>query len=72
MVIHDVNLPDMTGVEIIKLIKKIKEDQKIIVISGYYEEPINYPNVLIVQKPFETDQLLNSIHGVLDHTKTNP
>ena len=58
-VIVDMNLPDINGFDVIKQIRSIKPNQKIIVISGYFEEHINIPNIPILQKPFEIDQLIN-------------
>lgn len=65
LVIVDMNLPDIHGFDIIKNIRIIKPDQKIVVISGYFEENINIPDIPIIQKPFEIDQFISVIINLL-------
>ncbi len=60
LVILDINMPEILGTELIKMIREINEDQNIIVISGYseYDIPVN---IDFLQKPFEFDELVKLI-----------
>jgi two-component system, cell cycle sensor histidine kinase and response regulator CckA len=67
LVITDVLMPLMEGGELIKQLKEIKPDIKIIIISGYSDEKITKDMVdVFIRKPFESIELLSAIRRLLD------
>ncbi|MFZ6016060.1 MAG: hybrid sensor histidine kinase/response regulator [Nitrospirota bacterium] len=67
LVITDIVMPLVEGKELIKNLKRIKPDIKIIVVSGYSDEII--PKDMIdafLRKPFEGSQLLSAVRRLLD------
>ena len=70
LVLLDLKLPDMTGVEVLKRIKGINEDIAVIIITGYGGEQVAVDLIKAgaldyVSKPFEFDALLTSITNTL-------
>jgi signal transduction histidine kinase len=70
LVLLDLNLPDISGVEVLKRIKEINEDIAIIVITGYGGEQIAVDMMKAgaldyLSKPFEFETLLTSIKNTL-------
>lgn len=67
LVITDIMMPLMEGNEMIKNLKKIKPDIKIIGVSGYSNEA-NRDNLLdaFLKKPFERIELLSTVRRLLD------
>ncbi len=66
LVISDFRLPDGNGLELLKEIKKLKIDQKVIIITGYSDirmavEVIKYGALDYVTKPLYPEELLNLI-----------
>lgn len=60
VVILDVNLPDLNGIEIYKRIRSINKEQEIIFITGYSQDKIPdlvSSTVTWLQKPFKFDDL---------------
>ncbi|MBE0427158.1 MAG: PAS domain S-box protein [Nitrospirae bacterium] len=67
LVITDVLMPLMEGGELIKQLKEIKPDIKIIIISGYSDEKITKDMVdVFIRKPFESIELLSAVRRLLD------
>jgi YesN/AraC family two-component response regulator len=69
MVISDVKMPKMNGVELAKEIKDIKQHQEIIITSAYNdsENLLNFINLNIsnfILKPINTQNLINTIYNV--------
>ena len=69
LVITDIQMPQMNGVEMIKKIKEIDPQQQIIVLSAhtdkeYLLELINTGISYFVTKPFEYDTFLKTLHSV--------
>lgn len=63
--ILDMNLPDINGSDIIKAFRSIKEDQKVMIISGYFENKMDFSDIPILHKPFEKNQFLNLVLSLL-------
>jgi PAS domain S-box-containing protein len=68
LVITDVIMPLMEGSDLIKYLKRINPDLKIIVVSGYSDESISKDASIDVflRKPFESMELLTSVRRLLD------
>jgi CheY-like chemotaxis protein len=68
LVITDIVMPLMEGNELIKILREIKPDIKIVVISGYSDETINKDSGIdaFLKKPFEGNELLSTIRRILD------
>jgi signal transduction histidine kinase len=70
LVLLDLNLPDITGVEVLKRIKKINENIAIIIVTGYGGEQVAVDLIKAgaldyISKPFELEALLTSIKNSL-------
>jgi PAS domain S-box-containing protein len=71
LVITDLVMPLMGGQDLVKELRNIKRDIKIIVISGYSDEKIKDKKMvdLFIGKPFEANQLLRAVRQLLDTGK---
>lgn len=71
LVITDLVMPLMGGQDLIKELRNIKRDIKIIVISGYSDEKIQNKKMvdLFIGKPFEANHLLRAVRQLLDTGK---
>jgi len=70
VVILDIKLPDMLGIEVAKKIKMKKEDVNLIVITGYPNltdsiKTIDYGISDILLKPIDPDELLRTIEETI-------
>ena len=64
-------LPKLGGEDVVKGIKKINKDARIIVASGYFERELKSGLVKsgvkdFVQKPYLPDEILQKVREVLD------
>jgi signal transduction histidine kinase len=69
LVILDVNLPDLNGIEIYNTLKLVNPSQSFLFITGYSEAeiPDKYlPNIQFLQKPFSFSVLNQKINRFLD------
>lgn len=68
LVITDIMMPLMEGNDLIRHLKDIKPDIKIIAVSGYSDEIIKQDRMIDVflKKPFESIELLSSVRRLLD------
>ncbi len=68
LVITDIMMPLMEGDELIRRLKEIKPDIKIIVVSGYGNERITIRKMIdaVVKKPFERLELLSVVRQLID------
>jgi PAS domain S-box-containing protein len=68
LVITDIMMPLMEGDELIRRLKEIKPDIKIIVVSGYSNERITIRKMVdaVVKKPFERLELLSIVRQLID------
>lgn len=70
LLLTDVIMPDMSGVELSKRLKVVRPDLKVVFISGYGGEKLTRqlsatPNAVLIEKPFSRHALLTKIHVVL-------
>jgi CheY-like chemotaxis protein len=70
LVITDIMMPLMDGAELIKNLRKVKPDIKIIAISGYTDTNIIDNKEIIVdgfvKKPFEKIEMLSTVRRLID------
>jgi two-component system, cell cycle sensor histidine kinase and response regulator CckA len=69
LIITDIMMPLMEGDELIKSIKQIKPDVKIIAVSGYSDTVVNQREWMIdafIKKPFEKIEMLSTVRRLLD------
>jgi CheY-like chemotaxis protein len=71
MVITDLIMPEMNGVELAKKIKSLDNSTRIIFISGYSDDHLSNtdiidPQINFLQKPFSASDLLRKIRAVLE------
>jgi DNA-binding NtrC family response regulator len=80
LVMLDVNLPSMSGLEVLKQIKKVKNNLPVIVISGFVStenaiEAMREGAFEYLTKPFEISKLVDSVNkacGYSSHIKDTP
>jgi CheY-like chemotaxis protein len=74
LIITDIIMPDMDGIEIIIELKKNHKDTKIIAISGggyyYADDYLETARALgantVIEKPFENEELTNTVNNLLN------
>ena len=69
LIITDILMPLMEGNELIKTIKEIKPEVKIIAVSGYTDTAVNQKDWMIdafIKKPFEKIEMLSTVRRLLD------
>jgi len=72
LMITDVIMPKMNGIELVEAIKKIHGKVKVLYISGYADdhlaqEDVSDKNVNFLQKPFTSKKFLLKIRDILDN-----
>ncbi len=70
LVILDMVMPVMDGREAFQLIRKIKPNQKVLIISGYakrenLDEILKYKTSSFLSKPFQIEEILETIQSIL-------
>jgi len=76
LVITDIMMPDLTGLEMAKELKKINSDVKIIILSAYSDidkllDAIDIGVIKYFIKPFDLDEVLDYIIYISDKLKSN-
>ncbi len=76
VVITDLIMPDMDGLEMTEEIKKVKDDQIIVVVSASDDiekvtKTVSLNVTSFVHKPIETKKLIDSISNVVEKIKKN-
>lgn len=66
MILSDVVMPEMGGVELKIVVQNIKKDMKFLLISAYTNRI--EPGVAFLQKPFQTEELVTMVRSILDDT----
>ncbi|MBT3273946.1 MAG: response regulator [Spirochaetales bacterium] len=73
MLVSDVVMPGMNGVELAEELKRTQPDLRVLFISGYAHDTIgsltsNENGVNFIQKPFAPDALTAKVRGILDES----
>ncbi len=66
IVLTDINLPDINGFDLINLIKSIRWNQKVILMTGFTEVNAEDIDLPIVQKPFNIPKLLKLLSSLFE------
>jgi PAS domain S-box-containing protein len=71
LIISDLVMPQMNGQELVKRLKSLQPQMKVMFISGYSEEMFSErhtldPDILFLQKPFTPLEMLRKVREVLD------
>lgn len=71
MVISDVRMPDLSGVELVSAMLQHKVQVPVFVISGYFDESVLSELSLAgcagyMEKPFQLEELVRRVEGILD------
>ena len=74
VIITDLKMPDISGIEVIKKIKEKKPDQPIILITGYATvctavEAMKLGVEYYIKKPFRPDEIIDAVKNILDKRK---
>jgi len=74
LIITDISMPKLDGIELSKEIFKLNENQQILVISAHTEkQKLNQLNEIgidcILQKPVEHTSLINTLEKIINKTK---
>jgi len=70
LVITDLRMPRVSGVELLKWIKETSPDIEVIILTGFGEletarKAVSYKAFAYVEKPFDNDELLDHVEGAL-------
>ncbi len=71
LIISDVVMPGMGGPELIERLRQVRQDFRVLYMSGYTDEPVVSHGVQegemeFIQKPFTLDGLIRKVRKVLD------
>jgi PAS domain S-box-containing protein len=74
IVLTDMGLPGMTGIEVLRTLKELNPNVSAIVASGYFEPDVKSKLDKIgvkgfIQKPYSTDEVLRKLREVMDEKK---
>ena len=76
-VLMDIRMPGLEGTDLLPLIKRIKPDLPLILVSAFYDESnLGYYHGLgasdMIPKPFSHERLLGALARVIDHQERIP
>lgn len=71
VVILDLSMPKMSGKEVFQKLMKIKKECKVIIVSGYKDDPritwiLHHGGKKAIQKPYSMQHLLEALREVID------
>ena len=70
LLLTDIVMPEMTGVELVQRVRQMKPDQKVLYMSGYSAGVFSSGGAELegelIQKPFDREELLDAIRRALD------
>lgn len=76
LVIMDMRMPEMDGKTAFREIRRLKNDQKVVLISGYsqqedLQELIKNGAAEFIAKPFQVDQVIEKVSAILDNRQVS-
>jgi PAS domain S-box-containing protein len=69
LLLSDIRMPEMTGAELAKEIRKVRPETKILLMSGYSPEDSLEPDWNFLPKPFTVELLLNMVKRSLEQIR---
>jgi CheY-like chemotaxis protein len=72
MVVMDIAMPRMDGLEATKRIKELRPSTKVVLISGNDRPPVNSAADGFLAKPFRIDELCQAVQSVLSDNQSSP
>ncbi len=77
LIVIDIEMPDMNGVEFIEIIERLGLSIPIVVISGYdarglLAKRLRYGRIWFMEKPFEPDDFVSKIESVIEQVDDFP
>ena len=68
LVLLDMTMPELNGTEVLKKIRRIDNDQRVVIFSGHspdgaVNDLMALGNVTFLQKPFNVEQILKAVNG---------
>ena len=72
LVLLDLNMPAMNGVEFLRHLRKMDSKVPVIIVTGYphgrlMSDAMQYGPIFLLPKPFGTHQLLGTVESVINH-----
>ncbi len=72
LVLTDMRMPGMSGIDLLKKVRKIREEIGVIILTGYgeiesYIEAMNFGAMEYVSKPFKVNELKFIVNKILNH-----
>ncbi len=73
LMLTDMRMPGMSGIELLKQVRKIREEIGVIILTGYgeiesYIEAMNFGAMEYVSKPFKVNELKFIVSKILDQS----
>jgi len=64
----DLLMPEFDGSEVLKHIRKVNKNVPVVIITGYpnsdvMERAMEYGPLMVIKKPFNSEQILNAVHS---------
>lgn len=75
LMLTDMRMPGMSGIDLLKRVRKIREEIGVIILTGYgeiesYIEAMNFGAMEYVSKPFKVNELKFIVNKILDNSDT--
>lgn len=65
VLVTDYAMPGMNGTELIRQVRRIAADLPVLLITGYAERLDEMPGITVLHKPFQLEDLVSSLAGLL-------
>ena len=76
LMLTDMRMPGMSGIDLLKQVRKIREEIGVIILTGYgeiesYIEAMNFGAMEYVSKPFKVNELKFIVSKILDQSASS-
>lgn len=74
IVLMDVKMPEMDGIDTLKILRQIAPDTGVVMITAFaddifYREGLKNSDLTVIQKPMDIDNLLNILSDIISQKK---